>query len=107
MDSFTELEQRFYPLLRKAYQGRKPVPVGEEWKRSVLRHIRSLEPFSGQPSLWELFGNVVWRFAPVTCALILMVCVGTASIDFVPEYEMAKVYLDNPVEFSLLRSLGI
>ena len=93
-------------LLKKAYAEQKPVAVNGQWSARVMRSIRMHQPLK-TASVAESFGWFVWRLAPVSAVLILVLTLCTLYFGFVPEYEMARFFVKNPIEFTLMESLGI
>lgn len=92
--------------LKKAYREQKSVTVDEQWSSRVMQTIRMhgpLKTISGSPS----FGWLVWRLAPVSLVLIFVLTVCTLYFGFVPEYEMARFFVTDPIDFTLIESLGI
>lgn len=102
-----EASERAFKILKQARKNKEPVRLGEEWQCQVMQRIHAVGPVAAPKHLWEAFGDVVWRLAPATCVLTLVLGLCTVSVDFAPEYEMARLYLGNPVEFLLIESLGI
>ena len=49
----------------------------------------------------------MWRFAPVACVLILMLTLCIINLDLVPEYEMVKLFVEDPIEFSYVQMFGV
>jgi len=102
-EAYTKLEN----ALIRAYRERERAEVSEQWQKKVMSHIRNLEPLNSKTSYFEFFEQFVWRFAPVAGILILILTICVITLDFVPEYEMAKIFIDDPVEFTLVQTFGI
>jgi hypothetical protein len=93
-------------LLMRAYR-EKEKPKGDElWQMRVMSHIRSLGPVSSRRRYFMLFEQSVWRLAPVTCLLILVLAVFLTKLDFIPDYELVKLFMDDPVEFTFVQWFG-
>jgi len=80
-------------VLAAAYREKENAVVGELWQNRVMSHIRSLGPLSPAASYLEFFERFLWRLAPT----IFM------QINFISEYEMARILFDDPVDFSLFQ----
>lgn len=93
-------------LIRAYYEKEKP-EVDELWQMRVMSHIRSLGPLSSRTSYFMLFEQSVWRLAPVACALILVLAAVIIKLDFIPDYEMVKMFIDDPVEFTFVEWLEV
>jgi len=72
-----------------------------------MSHIRSLGPVYAKTGYFEIFEQLVWRFAPVACVLILMLTLCIINLDLVPEYEMVKLFVEDPIEFSYVQMFGV
>ena len=100
---YTQLEN----ALRKAYRGKEKPQVSEQWEMSVMQHIRSLGalPFKASPR--ELFEQFGWRFAPAVCVVIALLTFWIVKLDFVPEDEMVRLSIEQPIEASYVEMLGL
>ena len=107
MKSRKEAHQKMENLLIRAYREKERAKVGEQWQKNLMSHIRSLGPLNSKTNFFELLEPFVWRFAPVACVLILVLTICFINLDFVPEYEMAKTYIEDPIEFTFLQSFGV
>ncbi|UCF83769.1 MAG: hypothetical protein JSV50_21845 [Desulfobacteraceae bacterium] len=88
--------------LAAAYREKEKTEVDELWQSRVMGHIRNLGPLYPKTGYFELFQGLVWRFAPVACALVLLLGAAVAQLDFVSDYELAKIFIEDPADFSLL-----
>ena len=99
---YTNLEN----ALRKAYREKEKPKVSEQWEINVMRHIRSLETLPFKTSPFELFEQFGWRFAPAVCVLIALLTFWMVKLDFVPEEEMGKLSIEQPIEASYIEMNG-
>jgi hypothetical protein len=99
---YTKLKE----LLMRAYHEKEKPEVDELWQMRVMSHIRSLGPVSSRRRYFMLFEQSVWRLAPVTCLLILVLAVFLTKLDFIPDYELVKLFMDDPVEFTFVQWFG-
>ena len=58
--------------LREAYSAKGRGETGEEWPSQVMRRVRQIGPLSPAAGFWPAFESMVWRLAPVSCALVLV-----------------------------------
>jgi len=100
---YTKLKELFI----RAYHEKGKPEVGELWQMRVKRHIRSLGPVCSRKKYFMLFEQSVWRLTPVTCVLILVLAVLLIKFDFIPDYEMVKLLIDDPVEFTFVEWFGL
>jgi len=95
-------------ILIKRHSKKETVKISEAWQAKVMSHIRRLEPVNKTRQDNSLiFEQFLWRFAPVASALIVILVAVMLTFDFVSEYEMAKIFIDDPIEFSLVQSFLI
>ena len=89
--------------LTAAYREKEKAAVGELWQTRVMGQIRSLGPLYPVTSYLEFFEQFVWRFAPIAGVLILILAAIFIHMDFISEYEMAKIFFDDPADISLFQ----
>jgi len=94
-------------LLIRAYHEKEKPEVDELWQMRLMSHIRSLGPVTSWRRYFTLFELSVWRLAPVTCLLILVLVAFLIKLGFRPDYEMAKIFIDDPVEFTFVQWFGV
>jgi hypothetical protein len=90
--------------LAAAYNEKEKVEVGELWQARVMGHIQELVPPYSTISILEAFERFVWRLSPVTCFLVLLLSAVISQIDFILDYEIMKMFMEDPTDFSLLSS---
>ena len=74
------------PFLRKAlhdvYLSREKEGIGDDWPLKVMQRVRRIGPLRPASSFWPAFEHVVWRLAPVSCFLIVLLTVLLLNMDF-------------------------
>jgi len=55
-----------------AYSAKGTGETGEEWQSQVMRRLRQIGPLSSAAGFWPAFESMVWKLAPVSCALVLV-----------------------------------
>jgi hypothetical protein len=98
-------QKKLKKMLTAAYYGKEKAAINERWQIRVMRHVRSLGPLNVKTSYLELFEGLVWKLAPVACLLILVLTIILTKLDFVSEYEIAKAFMEDPLDFSLFHFL--
>ena len=99
-------EDKLKKLLASAYYEKENIEVGRGWQTDTMRHIRSLGMLKSE--LFEfMIEKFVWKFAAAACVVAIVLSVYTFQADFQTEYEMAKLFMEDPVEFTLVQSFGI
>ncbi len=111
MKSQEEDFKRVKDALKTAYDDKQKTDLGEladdMWQMKVMRHIRRIGPLKPEPVLMEFVEGWIWKFAPVACILIAILIVCLYNLDLSTEYEMAKLYIDDPIGYSIVKVLGI
>jgi hypothetical protein len=91
--------------LASAYREKESAEVGDLWQVRVMEHIRNPDAFYPQPSYLDLFQRLVWQLVPVACILVLILGIVLSQVNFTPDYEMAKMFIEDPANYSLLALL--
>ena len=102
-DAYTRLES----VLKRAFREKEKAKPDEQWQQQVMSHVRSLGPLNVKTDYFEIFEQLVWRFAPVACVLILVLAVCIINLGLVPEYEVVKLFVEDPIEFSYVQMFGV
>ena len=98
---------RLQQALKKAYHLRDAVPVEQGWETQVMRQVRGLGPLNRGPGWVDFIEGYFWKFAPVVCALILVLSVALIfQFDFISDAEMAKTFFEGSAGLFLFSSVG-
>jgi hypothetical protein len=92
--------------LNAAYYEKEKAEAGDLWQTRAMSRIRSLGSLTSKIDYFHPFERFVWRLAPVACVLILLLVVAITQLDFIFDYEMAKIFIEDPADFSLLALLN-
>ena len=57
---------------RDAYSAKGREETGDEWQSQTMRRIRQIGPLRPAAGFWPAFESMVWRLAPVSCLLVLV-----------------------------------
>jgi len=57
---------------RHAYTSKGGGDTGEGWQSQAMRRIRQIGPLKSAAGFWPAFEGMVWRLAPVSCLLVLV-----------------------------------
>ena len=95
--------------LRAAYHAKENngPEVGEQFEAQVMRRIRALGSIHSKPDYLSLFEQFVWRLAPVTVVLIVILAAWVIQFDFASEFEITNIFMDDPIGFNLIQQLVI
>jgi hypothetical protein len=90
-------------VLQAIYHRKDHVDLGARWPMHVMHQIRSIGPLQTTTNTWVLFAHCVWRFAVVVCVIAFILSIYVLQTGFSPEYEVAQLFTDDPVEFMLVQ----
>ena len=85
-----------------AYGEREKAEVGPFWSVRTMGHIKSLPPMYPKPDYLEHLQQLVWRLSPVAIVLALLLSAAVLQLDFTLDYELAKSFVEDPIDLSLL-----
>lgn len=105
MGSMKEKQKKLKKTLTAAYYGKEKAEVNGLWQIRVMSRVRSLGPLNVKTNYLEFFEGFVWKLVPVACLLILVLAIILAKLDFVSDYEIAKAFMEDPLDFSLFQFL--
>ena len=94
-------------ILRRAHQEKEKVEIGDQWRQEVMGRIRNLGPIEEKPNFLLMFEQLVWRLAPVTCLLVLVLTLLLSSVSFTPEYEAVRLLMNGTEELTLVQFLEL
>lgn len=104
-------EDNFQKLLQAAYRNRENGNIRESWRTKAMVQIREIGPLPEIGLLKDPFSatrfaeRLIWRFSAAACAAVLVLSIYMLQSDYQTEYELASMYLSDPVEYSLAASL--
>ncbi len=106
MDSLNRDKKKLQGILAGVYGQREKKHVGDAWQADVMRSIRTMP--ASNIELDPLFSleQVVWRFAPVACVLIVALTVIIGAMDFTPNYGLAEAYMENSMDMLFAMTVG-
>jgi hypothetical protein len=91
--------------LGSAYRKKENAEVSDLWQVKVMEHIRNMGFFYGQPSYLDLFQRLVWQLAPVACVLVFILGMVLSQVDFMTDYVIAKIFIEDPANYTLFALL--
>jgi hypothetical protein len=57
---------------REAYSAKVTGETDEKWLSWTMKRVRQIGPLRPAAGFWPAFESMVWRLAPVSCALVLV-----------------------------------
>ncbi len=92
--------------LKAAYRKRGQIPVKPEWERDVMYHILSINPTPLRTNaIWDWNAPVIWRTATAVSISALIMLLFTFINNIGPEYEAARLMLEDPLGFTFAQLL--
>ncbi len=93
-----------FSLLSRA---RKPPNLDHAWQEKVMNHVRVLETPAMEKGFEEQFRRIAWHLIPSACLVILLLALALTTVDFFPEYEMARQFIEEPTGYLVTKILGV
>lgn len=87
---------------KTAHQEKEKIQVTDNWQMRVMSLIRDKAGNDFGISFYDLFQQFVWRLVPVTCVLALLLGILLTQVDFLSDYEMVKLFINDPSDLSML-----
>ncbi len=66
---------------REAHSAKGRGEAGAEWQSQAMRRIRQIGPLR-PAAFWPAFESLVWKLAPVSCVLVLLLTFLFVNMDF-------------------------
>ncbi len=104
--SYSDLEKTL-KALTAAYHVKEPIELDNAWQVAVMDHIKKLRPLKPDTSIVVFSNKFMWRFVPATCILIVVLSFILMIGVFEPEYELTKIFLNDPVEYTVTQLWGV
>jgi len=85
--------------LKSSFAQNRHLPVRPEWEREVMRHILGLHAIPLRTNtLWD--APAIWRTATAISLTAAIMLIFTVINNIGPEYEAARLILDDPMGFT-------
>jgi hypothetical protein len=78
--------------LRDAYFAREGEDIGDAWSNQAMKQIRRIGPLGSGPNFWPAFEHLVWRLAPVTCLLVIVLTFFFLSANLDPGQDYLSMW---------------
>ncbi|MEZ4527586.1 MAG: hypothetical protein R2941_16825 [Desulfobacterales bacterium] len=100
-------EESLLKLMAEAGKQRERAIIPDGWQMKAMRRIRNMEPLNAKRFDLALCNRFVWRFAATACVLVILLSVYVFQSDFHTEYELARMFVSDPLGFDLVQSFGL
>ena len=87
---------------KKAHRQKEKIQVPESLKMDIMNLIRNEIRDDISVNFFDLFRQFVWKLAPVTCVLVLLLGILLSRIDTLSDYELVKIFINTPSDMSFL-----
>ena len=94
-------------VLSTVYGNRKEVSLGPQWQNQVMDAIRALPREAAMEKPVIMLEQMVWRFAPVACLLIMAMTIVLFSQDFSPQYGLVEAMMDDSINNILTQAINM
>ncbi len=99
------VETKLMMVLKGAYRARtaSAVPPGldaDRWVHDTMRQIRKVAKAPLRPDFMTLFGQAIWRWAPVTAIAGCLLAFWLFQFDFSADIDVATLLLEDPIGYS-------
>ena len=92
--------------LKAVYRSEEAIPDSPAWESKVMQAVRRSAKVAPMKYFDpEAFRHLVWRFAVVTCLVVLALTVYTVSSDFGSASEVTKVFFEDPLTIDVMHTL--
>lgn len=99
---------RLKEILSAAYREKEAAHVPDGWQRGVMARIHGIPASARRSRIMDDFAGLSWRFAAAASVLVIvMLSVVAFQGSGQTEYEMARLFISDPLDFSLVQSMGI
>ncbi len=89
--------------LKAAYRKMPGKRVRPEWERQVMSHVYSLTVPSFQNNTWD--APAIWRVAAAVSMSALIILAFSLTNNLGPEYEAARLLLEDPLGLTFAQPL--
>ncbi len=79
-------------LFRITYREEEDIPISDLWGQQTMNRIRGLAPAPVRQGFASFFEPFVWRLAPVTLAMILILSIALSNFDMVGDAEVFRLF---------------
>ncbi len=96
-------------VFRKAYFAMEERGSGDAWRDRAMRQVRQIGPLNRRSSFWPAFEHMVWRLAPVSGILIIVLSALILNVNPDAGYDYlgsVAAELDKPVLAELFGTEG-
>jgi len=87
-------------ILSIAFSKEEPMEISNNLLLGVMDDIRIMKP-GPNISYPEHIQQWAWKLSPVTFAMLIFFLLMISQIDLVSNHDMAKLLLEDPIEYSL------
>ena len=103
MKSIGEKElDKVLSVFKDVHHEKEKLHVSDEWQVDAMRLIRKNEGEHSRTVFFDIFQQFVWKIVPVSCALLLLLGIIMTRNNSLSDYEMAKLFINDPSDLSFI-----
>ena len=99
-------QERLRELLQDAYRARAGFDVSENWQERLMARVREIAPAAMEPRFLPAFERLVWRLAPFTLAMSMVVMALLGRLYLTREYDGLQLLARYVEELTLKQIFG-
>ena len=103
MKSIGEKElDKVLSVFKDVHHEKEKLHVSDTWQANAMRLIRNHAGASFKIVFFDFFQGVVWKLAPVSCILVLLLGFLMTQSNTLTDYELAKIFINDPSDLSFI-----
>lgn len=87
-------------VFRQVHNDKEKLVTGDGWKTKAMSMIRKDGQLQNQTGYFDIFQQFVWKLAPVTCTIAILLSFMLSQTDVLSDYEMVKIFFADPSDLS-------
>ncbi len=89
-------------LFKEVHRDKERLPVSDKWQANAMRLVRNDAGTRLQTDFFDIFQGFVWKLAPVSCILVLLLGFLMIHTNTLSDFEMAKIFINDPSDLSFI-----
>ena len=94
--------EKIISAFRSVYHEREKFHIKCDWRSNAMKLIRKDGGSYHQMSFFYTFQQLVWRLVPISCILAMLLGILISQANFLSDYEMAKIFINDPSDLSFI-----
>jgi hypothetical protein len=94
--------EKIINAFRSVYHEKEKVHVDSDWPSNAMKLIRKDRGAYLQIGFFYTFQQFVWKLVPVSCILVMLLGILISQTNFLSDYEMTKIFINDPSDLSFI-----